>query len=242
MNLEKTLENYGLNEKEAKIYLACLELGSASVQKISQKAFIPRSTVYEILDNLQRKGFVSNFLKKKVKYFSVEAPQKVIGLTKEKLEVLEQALPQLNALYGEAKTRPTVRLYQGRDQMKIILKEILAEANELLAFAASDDLFATLGDWWPEFLRQRIKRKMPARVIMRESEKAKERQRLGPGELREVRLIPGEYQYHGMTIIWKGKIAMLSFKEDLVALVVESKELAEMQKAMFEVIWDLLGE
>jgi len=242
MNLEKTLENYGLNEKEAKVYLACLELGSASVQKISRKAVVPRTTVYEILEGLQRKGFVSNFLKKKIKYFSVETPQKIIGLTREKLELLEEALPQMNALYGEAKARPTVRFYQGRDQMKIILKEVLSEAHELLGFASTDDLFTFFGSWWDKFIEQRLKRKIPARIIVRESEKARERQRLGPEHLRVMKIIPAEYEYHGVVLIWGEKIAMFSFKKDLVALVIESKELALMQKAMYQVIWDMLGD
>ncbi|PIT86455.1 MAG: hypothetical protein COU33_03055, partial [Candidatus Magasanikbacteria bacterium CG10_big_fil_rev_8_21_14_0_10_43_6] len=37
-NLTTILQNLGLNEKEAKVYLACLELGSATVQEVSDKA------------------------------------------------------------------------------------------------------------------------------------------------------------------------------------------------------------
>ena len=37
MNVTKALENIGLNEKQAKVYLACLELDSTTVNKISKK-------------------------------------------------------------------------------------------------------------------------------------------------------------------------------------------------------------
>ena len=238
MNLEKTLKQYGLTQKQAKVYLACLELGSASVTKISQKAELSRSTVYEVLESLSKINLISTFQKKKTKYFSAQEPKTVINLAQEKVNLLEQSLPELQALFGAAKNRPTVRFYQGKQGMKIILNELLDEAKELLSFSSADDLLDILGKEWPGFVERRVKRKIPARVILRESTKARERQKLGPQQLREVRIIPGEYQYHGMVLFWHNKIAMFSFKKDLVALVVESEELFAVQKAMFEVLWD----
>ena len=64
MKIENVLKAYGLNEKQIKVYLACLELGSASVQKISQKSGLIRTTVYEVLETLKQRGFTSSFLKK----------------------------------------------------------------------------------------------------------------------------------------------------------------------------------
>jgi len=239
MNLEKILENYGLNQKQAKIYLACLEMGSASVQKISQKAQISRSTAYEILEVLRNQGLISTFLKKKVKYYSVEDPQKAIDLLKEKSALMENAMPQLRAMYGKTKFRPTVRFYQGKEQMKMILEEMLSEAKEIMAFSSADDLFSTL-DYFPEILKKRIKLKIPNRVILRDTQKGRERKKLGSKELRQVRLVPSTYDYHGMIMVWENKIAMYSFQKDMEALVIESEVLASTQKAMFEVIWDFL--
>jgi sugar-specific transcriptional regulator TrmB len=241
MDLEKTLENYGLDEKQAKIYLATLELGSASVQKISQKAGLPRSTCYEVLETLSQKGLISTFLKKKIKYFSAEEPEKIIDLTREKIQGFEKALPQFRALYGEARIRPTARFYQGEQGIKIILDEILKEADELLAFSSAEDLFSALPDF-PRFVEKRVKKKIPSRVILRESEKAQERKALGPKELRQVKIIPASYDYHGLIYIWHNKIAMFSFKKDMLAIVIESKELAQVQKAMFELIWNSIIE
>ena len=41
--LEKILKNIGLNEKEAKIYLALLELGKSKVPEIAKKAELKRT-------------------------------------------------------------------------------------------------------------------------------------------------------------------------------------------------------
>jgi len=237
MNLEKILKQYGLTEKQAKVYLACLELGSSSVQKISQKAQLARSTCYEVLESLQQQQFATTFKKKKVQYFSAEDPGKVLKIAKERIDLLDQALPELRALYGEARIRPTVRFYQGKEGMRIILDEMLDEAKELQAFNSVVDLFSILPDF-NKFVERRVKKKVPIRVILRESEKARERQRLGPKQLRTVKIIPNSYKFHGLSFVWGNKIAYFSFKKDFVALVIESDILAQTQKAMFEALWD----
>jgi len=241
MSLIKTLKNFGLNEKQAKIYLACLELGSASVYKIAQKSGYPRSTCYDVLDGLKQKGLINTFLKKKVKFFTVEDLKNLITLQKEKLNILEDSLPQLNALYGITKERPTVRFYQGKEQMKMILREILKDANEFVAIGSADDVFKGIGDYFYKFVKERVKRKIPIRVIIPDSAKARERRRLGHKELRQTKIINKKYFHHGMVFIWGNKIAMFSLKKELVALVIESEELAQTHLAMFEFMWETGG-
>jgi len=238
MTLEKVLKEYGLNEKQAKVYLACLELGSTSVQKISQKAELARSTCYGVLESLQKQGLVSTFRKKNIKYFNAEEPQRAINIAKQKTEALENALPQLRALYGNSKIRPTARFYQGRAQMQIILEEVLKEAKELLSFASSDDLFAVLSDYFPKFIEQRVKNKIPVRTIITESAMARERKGVEHKIIMQVKIIPAKYRHHGLTFIWNNKVAMFSFKKDLTALVIESEELTKVQRSMFEFMWD----
>lgn len=240
MNLEKTLENFGLNKKQANLYLACLELGSASVYKIAKKAGFPRSTCYETLEDLNALGLVSVFSKKKVKYYNAESPRNIVNRAKEKVEVFEKSLPGFNAIYKSAKEKPSVRYYQGKEGMKIILGEILDEAKEIIAFSSSDDLFVTLSDYWPKFVSERKKNKIPVRTILRESSKAQERKETGPQELREVRIIPSKYEHHGLVMIWGRKIGMFSFEKDMVALVIESRELNQVQTASFNFMWDVL--
>jgi len=242
MNLEKVLKQYGLNERQARIYLACLELGSSSAQKISKKVDLARSSCYEILEQLKKQNLITAFQKKTVRYFSAEDPRHLIMQTKEKMAILEQALPQLQAVYKTSTTQPTVRFYQGQEGMKLILQEVLREAKEIYAFNSVDDLLSLLGEYWPRFVAQRVRKKIPVKVILRDSTQARERQRSGMPELREVRIIPVMYDHHGFLLIWNKKIAMFSLQHDYMALLIESEELARMQKIMFEVIWDLLGK
>jgi sugar-specific transcriptional regulator TrmB len=241
MPLEEALRQFGLTEKEAKIYLALLELGVASVQKIAQKANVARPTAYDILESLKNQQLASIFEKKQVKYYSPTDPARILAMAKEKTAMLENIFPQLRALYSLPMEKPKIRFYEGTEGMKIILEEILKEGKGIYCLGSAEDIFGTL-DYFPEFVKKRVELALPAQVILRESKKAQERKKLGPKELREVRMIPAKYQFQALMIIFGHKIAMFSFKKDYIALLIESQALAEMQKASFRLIWEKVAK
>ena len=239
-DLQKILIEYGLKEKQAKVYLACLQVGSGSVLKIAEKAGLPRSTTELILKSLHEKGLVSSYKKKTVARFSAEDPHKIISTLKGKTELIERALPKFMAMYGSSQLKPSVRFYDGKAGMKLILNEILSEAKELVCFSSADDLFSTLEEF-EGFVKKRVEDKIPIKVILRDSPKAQERKRLGPRQLRQVKIIPASYDYHGLIYVWENKIAMFSLTGDLNAVLIESKELAQVQRSLFTALWNQLN-
>jgi len=240
MNLENILQNSGLSEKQAQIYLACLELGPSAVQKIAFKSNISRSTAYEVLDSLIKKGLVNTYLKKKVSYFNAIDPEEYINQSREKIEMLNQALPNFNALFRKSKESPSVRLYEGEAGMKIVFKEMIKEAKELIGFGSSDDFVNKFKDLHQYFLENRLKKKIMLRLILKSAANAQERKELGPTELRSVRILPEGFDYHGLIYIWQNKVALFSLSDNPLALIVESKELSGMQKAFFDYMWGTL--
>jgi len=61
--LNKELEKIGLSKKEAKVYLACLELSEATIGQISKKSGVKRTTVYDIVESLKEKSLISSSTK-----------------------------------------------------------------------------------------------------------------------------------------------------------------------------------
>ena len=55
----KKLEDIGLNEKEARAYIAILELGEASMSELVNKSRLKRSTLYETVALLRERGLIS---------------------------------------------------------------------------------------------------------------------------------------------------------------------------------------
>lgn len=241
MQIKSVLKQLGLNERHGTIYLACLGLGTASIQKISLKSGFARSTCESVLKSLQEKGFVTSFKKKSTRVYSPEDPKKLVLISKAKTKLLEDSLPEFSARYFRGNILPTVRLYQGEAGAESVLQEVLDEAKELRSFGSIDDIFKVIGDYFNKFIETRIKRGIPLKTILHDTPLAKERQRTGPQQLREVRLAPAHYSYSSLTFIWNEKVAMFSFNDGVTALVIESKEMAQIQGGMFDLIWDTLG-
>lgn len=239
-NIERTLTEHGLSSKETAIYLATLELGSGSILAISQHAHMPRSSTEVVLGRLQKQGLVSSFRRKRVKHFSAEDPRKLLHDAQQRTDRLKDIVPGLTNLFGTTKVRPVVRCYEGKAGVRVILNEILDEAKELITLSSTLDLYKTLTAEYPDFVKERVARKIPVKAISRDSPFARQRQKLGPQELREIRILQESIEYHGMIYVWNDKVAMFSLTKDLIGLIIESKELANAQRAMLQLIWNQL--
>jgi len=242
MKLDQALKDFGLAENEAKIYLATLQLGSASVYKISQKAGLPRPTGYVILERLQNKGLVSTFHKKNILYYNAEDPKKMVDRARQKADGLEDVLPDLRALFSGAEEKPSVRSYTGLDGLKIIYEELLDEADEITGFGTVDDTRMTLNDYFKRYVKRRAKLKMPVRIIVSDGMIAREFQEKDPREIRQTKILPEGTEVHGWYYVWKDKIALITFQNDLHSLIIRNEALAQLIRTNFEVMWNLLSE
>src|SRR3989338_4813909 len=103
------LKNLGLSDNEAKVYLAMLELGSATMLEISTKAGINRPTAYVQVESLKKLGLVSTQTKGKKQFFIAESPDQLENmLDQKKLDIenkkeeLTKLLPELSSMFKVA--------------------------------------------------------------------------------------------------------------------------------------------
>ena len=59
------LNKLGLNQKEANVYMACLELGSGTIKELSEKSGVKRTSIYNFLEELKQKGLITQIQKGK---------------------------------------------------------------------------------------------------------------------------------------------------------------------------------
>ena len=98
--LTNILENLGLTENEAKVYLASLSLGQSTILKISRTAEIKRTTIYSVIESLKQKGLMKIEIKGWKKLFVAESPEKLDVMIKNRREELKSSLPEFLALYN----------------------------------------------------------------------------------------------------------------------------------------------
>ena len=82
---EKQLKNLGLNSYEVKIWTALLSRGVSTAGELSDIANVPRSRSYDVLESLEKKGFVIMKLGKPIKYIAVP-PKEVVERVKKNVQ------------------------------------------------------------------------------------------------------------------------------------------------------------
>ncbi len=79
------LRDFGLNTYESKLWTALLSQGSSTAGELSDIANVPRSRTYDVLETLEKKGFILHKLGKPIKYMAVP-PEEVVSRVKQRVE------------------------------------------------------------------------------------------------------------------------------------------------------------
>lgn len=238
MALHDVLTNLGLTAKEAKIYLANLELGQARVSDIALRAKLNRVTAYDILKKLLQKGFVSTFIQKKVRYFAPMDPDTLRDDYRQKYNNFKTVLPDLRRLHGKT-SHPRIRYYEGLEGIKKVYIDTLNAKTEILNYANSK----TIRQYWPdydrEYVEERVKRKIYLRGIAPRDEWGEKVVAGNKTSHREIRLVPpSEFSFANEINIYDDKVAIISFgKDEILGMILESPEIADTQRAIFMMAW-----
>ena len=85
--IKKLKATFDLNIYEVKIWTALLSKGVSSAGELSDISNVPRSRSYDVLESLEKKGFVLMKLGKPIKYIAVD-PKEVIERVKKGIRLL----------------------------------------------------------------------------------------------------------------------------------------------------------
>lgn len=241
MNLEQNLQKIGLSEKEAALYLAGLQTGPATMQKIVEASKLKRATVYELVDSLKEKGLIKTIQKGKRKIYIAEDPQNIFPLIRQKENVLHNILGQLLAIQNHAGKKPSVRIYQGVAGIKEIYEDILskrADYIEVLSTKLPDD---NIRDYWGgEYVQRRIKKGNHVKVIAPDIPFYRDLQAKDKFAFRQTKLIPADkFPFQNEMFAYIGKVAFITQEgENSLGLVIESKDIFETVKLVLEHFWN----
>lgn len=239
MEIHTLLTQFGLTEKESTVYLACLELGMAPVSIIARRARLKRPTVHEVLKQLSQRGIAEFFVRGSTRYYSVQSPREFLESKQQLLGKLNAALPSLLALQNKMTHKPKIMFFEGREEMRKLYLDVLEAKGEILNYFLPEKCYACLGkDWlFENYLHERIRRKIPIRVIMPNSAEAMSLQKSAVEHLRQVRILPeSSLHFNNEIYIYNNKINTFSFDEEL-ALQIESQDMTETQRVIFELAW-----
>ncbi len=244
--LENFLQQLGLSDKETTVYLSMLGLGENAVSTISQKSKLTRTTVYSILETLNRKGFINQIEKNRIKYYQAKRPELILAMLDQRLREtnlqkihFQKLLPQFQALINRSTTQPKVRYFEGLEGIKQIYEDTLKEGKDKLAYSCAPDVKnPELIAYLKNYTIRRAAKGLHARAIFPDTEAARTYAAQAKKYLLTTTLVPADkYPFKSEITIYSNKIAYISLIDSLHGVIIESEEIATTEKSIFELAW-----
>ena len=140
-----SLLELGLNKYEERVYLTLVEEGVSSAKNISDITGIPYGKVYEVLNNLSGKGFLTILPTKPMKFQAVSPKEAIINTKKnmhEKFEQLEsQMIEELEPVFARTKkfSEPKNMFWviNGRSNVNNKIEEFIKKAKSNISIITS---------------------------------------------------------------------------------------------------------
>lgn len=237
MDINNTLINLGLTENESKVYLALLKLGEVRAGELAKETEINRSLIYRIVEQLQRKGLVSEVIKENRSYFSANNPKHLKKIIEEKEQDLNEILPSLLQMSKKDSDSMNVEVYSGLKGIKTVLRDQLDNVKEFYVLGAGNE-FASLTDhFYDQYYTIRIERKIKQKILFKTE--AKERlEKISKSPYSEARILDPNYKVPVAIIIYRDNTAMISW-EDKKVIIIKSKNISEGFKEQFNIFWKI---
>lgn len=242
--LPQKLQEYGLSEEEARVYLAVLELGGSFASTIASKAKIPRVNCYYVLESLCKQGLITTNLKGNVKFFVAEPPQVLVNQMEERFQSAKKLLPELLSITNALAFKPIIRSYEGLEGIRTIFEQTLEAKSEVLGYTNLEALGDLLPDYLSSYTQKLVKRRIKVRLLSPSTEQARQfikrfYPKKYPEELVEILFVnPKEFKFENQISIYDNKVAIMSLNPDeLIGMHIESAVYARTQRAVFNLAW-----
>ncbi|MBI1957109.1 MAG: hypothetical protein HYS44_01460 [Candidatus Niyogibacteria bacterium] len=238
MDIKRVFKHFGLDEKEAAIYLANLELGTASAQEIAKKAGIQRTYFYDLSARLINIGLMRQVKRGSKRLFAATEPKRLLEIQEEYAAEIKKVLPQLNAVYNTSGQKPAMFYYEGLRGIDQINDDSLRYEGEMVAFTTPRFLSIENQKLSREFIARRLALNKHVRVIGQLSPEMLQLKKRDKEELRETRLLPFEIFNSEVEIgIYGNRLFVINYKK-LFGFIVEDGDFANAMKKIFDIVWD----
>ena len=171
------LQNLGFSEKESRVYLASLKLGSAPIQKIAKLSGVNRATTYVLVEGFMEQGLMSSYIQGKKRFFTLESPKAILAIIhnekakiQAKEEIIQEIIPTLAKVYDTTQgggQKPQVKFYEGKLGLNAVREEMLKTKEKkiysIFNLEASQGVFTQ--EESEAFHRKRLSKKIHSEAI-----------------------------------------------------------------------------
>lgn len=241
----ETLQEFGLSENEARVYLASLSLGPSTILSIAKEAELKRTTVYSVIERLKQNGLISIEVKGFKKRFTAESPSKLERLFELRRERFKELLPELSALHRLKGGQSFIKYYEGVAGVKSVYSDILKELRtgaEYLVMSDQEQFINMDREYFTHHIEGRARLNPNSRALFQDSATARHYKEIEEQTRLRVRFLPKGTKLTANLVIMEDKVIITQLIQPIMAIVIENKSVVAMHHEQFEIIWKSVGE
>ncbi|EKE11913.1 MAG: Transcriptional regulator, TrmB [uncultured bacterium] len=245
------LKQLGLNKNQILIYEYLLANGAQKASIIAKNTPLQRGVVYKTLDDLIEMGIIEkNEEENAIAHFTPLHPSTLKSLAESKIRTaqntfnhLESEIGSLVSMYNLANNKPGIEFYEGIDGIKKVLEDTLKSKTEICLFLNRDalqkeEMFHEINEKY----KVRRERAGVKKKIIRAGAKSlgDEEQKKEYQEITEIRYFEKNISPFKSSIqIYDNKISYQIIENgQVVSIIIEDRNIYEMNKAWFEYMWE----
>lgn len=234
------LAAYGFDEKESAVYLAGLELGSATVLDLSRRTALPRTTLYPVLENLCRRGF---FRLRKVKgrtQYAAEPPGTFLKRLEDREQTFRDILPDLEALRADASEAVGVTMYEGSDGFRQFWQRLFrsgVKEYRLLTSALGLRDYVHEEYLVKHVIAERLRLGIKSLQLIPENAATRKIVATDSKQLRESRFLSPDIQLPATILVFGNEVAFVTTRKENSVILVASGDIAVSLRSAFETMW-----
>lgn len=237
------LEDIGLTGRETQIYEEILRKGEVKVGLLLTDLRMHPQIIYRTIKSLADKGLITEFMRRGRKHVRAESPNKLLKIEEKRLSRLEDYLPTLISMHKRGAKQTIVRVEKGNDAIVRLRQnavEKLSKGDTYYVIGGSSERFySAMGLMLKSIEAKRVKKGIKRKMISYESQR-QEIARLDTEKSNTVlRFIEGEKTSPASTAIYGDTVGLMIWSDEPVAIILESKELADSYRDFFNSLWKI---
>ena len=234
-SLFRDLEKLNFTVNESKVYLSLLKLGPSLAGRISKESNLDRSSTYNALRLLLKKGIVSTIFESKRTTYIPSNPKKILDYIKEKEELANKIIPNLSKKFSVKKEKKNILVYQGYKGFKTIFQDVLdsVNKNEEYLVIGSEGQFSEKMPYFSQiFKKLKAEKKIKSKLLIREGVDKSTK-----GKYTNYKSIPSDVISSATINIYKDKVAIFIWEDNPEAVLIENEMVSKSFRNYFNFMW-----
>lgn len=238
-DLLKLLESSGFTLKEAQVYMALLELSTGTVTEISKITKLKRAIIYVILEGLIKRGYASELPDQKINTYQAVDPSFILNQLKITTKNFSEMLPLFRTLGNKGKKKPKIRYYDTKEGILNIWNNEMNYAKNSFFISS----YRRIEDYFPGITAEWIGKAKKGLVntgfrhLISDSPFEVGLAREFKAINQRVRVLPELKNLQMDFTIFDNSLAITSLEEDPFIVIIESEDLVNSMRPLFEIAW-----